>query len=176
MRPATVGPCALVLAFCGCSAAPAGARSSGCVWLVVLAVVLALAAVKAALEVVMLRRHGVHAVPLGIALWGLALLLVVGFVVVAGTASPLITPEPAPQLGRPLELVAWALLGTAFFAAACVAETLALGAVLRRPWARPAGATAVPASARLLTAAVGNLGFLLLCLVVGLGSCLRGLQ
>lgn len=160
------------------SALGAGAQGQGggCVWLVVLAVLLALAALRAAAEVLVLRRHGVHAGALGLALWGLGLMLVVAFVVVAATLGPLITPEPAPQLGRPLELVLWALVGLAFFAVAGVAEAAALGCLLRRPWARPGGLPEVPISARLLASAVGNVGFLVVCLVVGTGSCLRGLQ
>ncbi|MGV8039426.1 MAG: hypothetical protein AB2L07_04900 [Thermoanaerobaculaceae bacterium] len=154
----------------------AGGASSGCVWLVVLAVLLGLTVVRSAVGVLALRRHGVHAGALGIALSGLGFALVVAFVVVAGTLSPLITPEPAPRYGRPVELALWTLVGLGFFLAACAVETAVLGLLLRRPWARPGGLPDVPVSSRLLAAAVGNVGFLVLCLVVGTGSCLRGLQ
>lgn len=153
-----------------------GGGGFGCAWLVVLAVLLGLTVVRSAAQVLALRRHGVHAGALGIALSGLGFALVVAFVVVAGTLSPLITPEPAPRYGRPVELALWTLVGLGFFLAACAAETAALGFLLRRPWARPGGLPDVPVSSRLLAAAVGNVGFLVLCLVVGTGSCLRGLQ
>lgn len=152
------------------------ARSGGCVWLVVLVVLLALTALKAAVEVLALRRHGVHAGALGLALWGLGFMLVTAFVVVVGALSSHITPVPAPQYGRPVELVLWTLVGLGFFALACGVETAALGLFLQRGWARPDGLPDVPLAGRLLAAAVGNAGFLVVSFVLGTGSCLRGLQ